>query len=388
MSYSPSIEISHYEHDVPPAIEAEMDRLYGSLYSSLSYFRIYGGAENANTYVARKGDRIAAIFLFRLEGNIVRVINEGMHATPEELERFTNYAFAVFPAASAVVFHAVPVKVRNLSRPIQSAICTDDIAVTLDATVQDYLARLGNSTRKNIRRHKSKLERMHPSFQFRAHAGSDIDERFVRDIIGFNHRRMASKGKASSLDDAETQRIIRLVRERGLVTVATVDGKVAGGAIVLRIGDCFCSLVNAHDSRYDAHRLGTICCFLTICECIERGGKRFDLMWGHYDYKTALLGEHRYLYRIVVYRSKLHLAANWPLAIRTACEGWLLSVKLRSLEMANRDNKADAPLMGKLLNMVRGLKAALAARNRKAIVPRQAAMADQDGVRDEESMPT
>ena len=339
-----------------------MERLYGSLFSSLAYFRVYGGTENFSTYVARQESDITAIFLFRFEGNRIRVINEGIRPSQDDLEWFADYMFAKFPSSSVIIFHALGTQVHSLDWPYQCAVCTDNISVTLDPTVQHYLARLGSATRKNIKRHKSKLERMHPTFRFHVQTGKDIDEHDIRDIIAFNRERMITKGKESSLDEEETQRIIRLVKGRGLVMQAKIDGKVAGGAIVLRLGDSFCSLVNAHDPQYDHHRLGTLCCFLTICECIERGGKRLDLMSGHYEYKTSLLGEHRYLYRFVVYRSRVRQMVNCRLVVHTELSGWLLSLRMRMLELAHGDGKADAPLLVKMLDLARSIKGMLTLR--------------------------
>jgi hypothetical protein len=364
MSASPAIDIAHYRGGIPAFVEPEMERLYGSPYSALFYFRIYGGAENADTYVSRRDGEVAAVFLFRIEGRMVRVLNEGMQAPVEEVECFVDFAFAAFPDATGVVFNAVPEEFRHSRRPHQRAMCSDDIAVSLDATVQEYLARLGPATRKNLRRHRNRLERDHPSFRFEAHAGDSVDECVVRDIIAMNRMRMAVKGKVSALDEDETQRILGLVRERGMITTATVNGNIAAGAIVLRIGDTFCSLVNAHDARYDSYRLGTICCYLTIAEAIERGGRRFDLMWGHYEYKTALLGEHRYLYRVVVYRSRLHQLARLPLAASVAANGLLCSFRMRMLELANQEAKVDSPLLARALHAVRRIRMAAAVRQR------------------------
>jgi hypothetical protein len=360
MAISSMIEISYYKNEIPSFAEAEMEYMYGSLYSTPAYFRAYGGAENADTYVARKDGSIKAIFMFRVEGSLVRVLNEGMRSAPDELERFINFVFATYPDVTAIVFNAVSPMLRHFWRPYQCVVCTDDIVITLDASTDRYLSRLGNATRKNIRRHRNKLERMYPSFRFRAHAGATVDERIVRDIVALNQRRMTVKGKVSSLDEAETQRIVRLVRERGIVTAATIDDQVVAGAIVVRIGDCFCSLVNAHDPQYDAHRLGTICCFLTICESIERGGNRFDLMWGHYDYKTALLGEHRYLYRMIIYRSRVHQVLHVPLIVRTAISGLVCVFKMRMLQIANQQGKANATLLVTALSALRNVKKSLA----------------------------
>lgn len=387
MSTFRSIKVSLYENQIPPFAETEMERLYGSLYSSLAYFRIYGGAENVSTYVTCHGSDVTEIFLFRFEGNKIRVINEGIRPSQDDLERFADYMFAKFPSSNVIIFHALGTEVHSLGWPYQCAVCTDNIAVTLDPTVQHYLARLGSATRKNIKRHKSKLERMHPTFRFHVQTGKEVDEQDIRDIIAFNRERMTVKGKESSLDEEETQRIIRLVRERGLVMQAKIDGKIAGGAIVLRLGDSFCSLVNAHDTQYDSHRLGTLCCFLTICECIERGGKRFDLMSGHYEYKTSLLGEHRYLYRFVAYRSRVRQMLNYHLVVHTVLSGWLVFLRMRMLELAHGEGKADAPLLVKMLNLMRGIKGMLTLRKPKHSHVEQPSTSTSGTMPNEEQLP-
>lgn len=70
------ISIACYENEVPAFIEGELDRLYGSIFCSFKHFRVYGGAENAGVYIARKGKTIISVLLFRRQGMKVQVINE------------------------------------------------------------------------------------------------------------------------------------------------------------------------------------------------------------------------------------------------------------------------------------------------------------------------
>lgn len=351
------IQIAHYDNDIPHFAEAELERLYGAVYSSLIHLRLHGSLSNASTYVARKGDNIVAIFLFRREKNCIRVLNEGMILGSEEVERFADYVFAIYDNISIIVFHSVQISLDSFARPYQCFACGEDIAATLPASVDAYIARLGAATRKNIRRHKHRIERTFPSFQFRIGVKEEVEEQHLREIISFNHARMAGKGRVSTIDEQRTQEILHLVRERGFVTLVLIDDRVCGGAITVRLGDTFASLVNAHDPHYDDYRLGTICCFLTICACIERGGKRFDFRWGQYEYKTALLGEHSDLYHLTVYRSRLHFAANGNTVLKTAMIGYWRAAKLQLLDMANRDRtQQDAPWIAKAISLLRDIK--------------------------------
>src|SRR6266704_945470 len=70
------ITILCYENEVPAYIEAEIERIYGNFFSTLEHFRESGRIENANTYVVFHGEKISTIFLFRIDDNEVRVLNE------------------------------------------------------------------------------------------------------------------------------------------------------------------------------------------------------------------------------------------------------------------------------------------------------------------------
>jgi hypothetical protein len=348
--------ISLYDNEVPSFAEMELERLYGTIFSSLAHFRIYGGAENASTYVVRSGEEIITLLLFVRDKNKVRVINEWIKVGAEELEQFASYIFATFKSVSIITFHAVLPDVGTFARPCQTLTCGENIRVALPGDVETYVARLGSATRKNIKRHKNKLQRTFPSFCFRTYIGDEADERHLRDIIRFNHERMAGKGMVSTIDEQKTQALIRMVRERGFVAVATIDGRVCAGSITLRIGGSCVSRVNAHDPAYDNHRLGMICCFLTICEAIKDGAKHFDFLWGQYEYKTALLGVHHDLYDLVVYRSPLHQALNSDLALKIATINRLQKIKHRMLDMARPGSIVSPGLVHGCIGFARAAK--------------------------------
>ncbi|WP_158597951.1 GNAT family N-acetyltransferase [Noviherbaspirillum saxi] len=299
-----------------------MDRLYGSLYSSLSHFRTCDNLDGVNTYVAREGSRVSAIFLYRVAGKSIQVINEGMRLSAEDVSRFCDALFARYGRNVNVSFHAVQIDGPVLPFTQQRFFCTEDFVATLPDSADAYLASLGSATRKNIKRHKNRLERAFPDLQYRLDAKEAAKEEDVRDVIALNRIRMAQKSQASFIDEDETQRILRIVRACGKVFSVRIDGRLAAGAIVLQIGDSVISKVNAHDARYDDYRLGMLCCYLAVCAAIESGAKRFHFGHGRYEYKTALLGKHEYYDHVAIYRSRLHMLLHARQATRIAYDGY------------------------------------------------------------------
>jgi hypothetical protein len=148
---------------------------------------------------------------------------------------------------------------------------------------------------------------------------------------------MADKNKVSGINEGEVDRILALVKEcGGLVGIATIDGRVCGGLINYRVGTNYFMPVIAHDPEYNDYRLGTICCYLTICECITRGGKEFHFLWGREEYKSRFLGIQRDLDTLNVYRSSTQLILNSDIALRSAYKAYVRQVKLWLLDPKNR----------------------------------------------------
>lgn len=324
-----TVTIDCYDNEIPPFVEPEMKRLYENVYSSVMQFRVYGAiAGNTSTYVVREGSRIVTIFLFVRTKGKVHVLNEVIPISANEISRFAEYIFAAFKKVMVITFHAIQTDICKLRFPYQRFNCSEDIVLALPPHAQEYLAHLGKHSRKNIKYYMNKLKREHPSFEFKVCSKEEITHQQIRDIVILNRHRMAGKHKVSAFDDEETDRIIALVNECGMVGVATIDGKVCAGAICLCIGKNYFLNVISHDSAYDDYRMGTLCCFLTICESIARGGSEFHFLWGRYEYKSTLLGVPRDLDHVDVYRSRRQLVMNAGTALRTALNGYIRCSKL------------------------------------------------------------
>jgi hypothetical protein len=327
------ITISLYEGTVPEFAAPEMERLYQSLYSSLAHHALYGSiTEATNTYTASKNGGVTAVLLFVREGDRVRVLNEQMRIDAEEMNRFARHVFAAYEDVNIIVFHAVDACLQRLSHPRQHFHCTEDIVLSLPVSEQAYRAGLGKSTRSYINRYMNKLLRDFPDMQHEVLEAGQADDADVQAIIDMNTVRMHGKQRESYIDATETERILKMVRERGLISLIRIGGRICAGAINLHMGRNYFLKVIAHDPAYNEYRLGTLCCFLTICECIARGGAEYHFLWGRYEYKYRLLGVQRDLEHVAVYRSHAQMLRNSGMALQNAVHGctwqarsWLLT---------------------------------------------------------------
>ncbi len=336
---SETISIICYENEVPAFIEPLLANLYGNIFSSLPHLEVHGSTFNASTYIARKDNIATCILIFKLNKDEARVINEGMRISQEEIERFARYIFSTYSSVRKIVFNAISSEIENSSFVINRFHASENIILSLPSTEEEYVARLGKSTRKNIKHHLSRLKRSFPSFQHEVYATTAIREEDVLAIIGFNKIRMAGKNKISHLNDEKTARVMQLAKRCGFISLIKIDGRVCAGAICYRTGLTVTSHVNAHDPQYDDFRLGTLCCYLAIGESIRQGAKEFHLLWGRYEYKYALLGVDHNLDRIFIYRSHLHFLLDGKTVLRNKLAHRLRQTKARLADAAKKDNR-------------------------------------------------
>jgi hypothetical protein len=345
-----------HENDIPVFVESELERLYGSIYSCLKQFRIYDGVfAGVHTYVARDGGGIKDILLFRLREGRVKVLNEVIHLDGDDVERFATLVFAHFREAQLISFKAIQNNIERLPFAFQRHNCLEDIVLALPATAAAYHASLGKNTRRNIKRYGDRLRAAFPSFTFEIFETGEAREADLRAIIQLNHARMEGKNKQSDIDYSEEDRLIALTRQCGLVGVCRIDGKVCAGAMSFRAGDNYFLNVLAHDPAYDEHWLGILCCYMTICECIARGGREFHFLWGRYDYKFTLLAVTRDLERLVIYRSRGKMLANPDVWLKTTMEGWSRRANLR-LHALKRSKTRMSRLAMRLLDGYRSAR--------------------------------
>jgi len=358
MAHSES-DIRVYENAIPPFVESELVRLYAHLYSSVAQFAVYGDITgNISTYVARRTGVPHTILLLRHERDKVHVLNQQIDVGDAEMGQFARYIFATYPRVNTIHFHAVRTRLQRFAFPYQQLTISEDIVVALPDCSDKYVAALGKATRKNLKHHLSRLKRSIPELVHTVYERDEANEQQIRNIVALNHARMAGKNKLSYIDEAETERIVNLVKRCGLVSVMSRGGRVCAGVICYRIGDNYFSLVNGHDPDYNDYRLGTLCFYQTIIACIERGGKEFHFMWGQYEYKYMLLGVQRDLNDVVLYRSHAQLLRNGGQAMQIAFNARLRSVKFWLLQqaMSQRNRGVTARIAARALHVLKALR--------------------------------
>lgn len=349
--------ITSFENTVPSFVGRELERLYGNTYSSLLQLETYGGlSSDTHTYVVLRDESIVQILLFRICGDGVQVLNEGLKLNGEEIDRFSEHVFKTYPSVNLIVFHAIETNAEQIRFPFQRFNCLEDIAMPLPENVEDYLAGLGKNTRRNIKRYMDRLKKTFSSFEYQVFEKDQIDEKHVRAIIEFNRSRMAAKQKISDIDETETQRIIHMVKSCGMIGVIFIDGQVCGGTVSYRTGDNYFLYVLAHDPQYDGYWIGILSCYLTISESIQRGGKEFHFLWGRYDYKFTLGASQRNLDHVAVYRSRSQLLLNVKTVLGNAYQGYKRRAKVWLRYEVIEKNKKASSLVGYVQQRMRQTK--------------------------------
>ncbi|WP_206668754.1 GNAT family N-acetyltransferase [Lacisediminimonas profundi] len=345
-----------HENLVPEFVEDEIATLYGSLYSSLPLLRAYDSLHDpVSTFVLYRNEEVDAIFLFRIHSSVLSVLNEGMQLNHEQAGLFGNYVFSRYPTVSVIRFSSVDLRPGgSLPFPHQSFQSLENLVLALPESVQAYHDSLSKNTRRNLKRYGERLVRDFPSFTWEVVEGSEVDDEDVRAIIRLNIVRMASKNKISAYDATETERMVALVRQCGLVGIARIDGRVCAGTLSFRTGSNYALSVLAHDPAYNDYSPGILCAYKAIGECIARGAREFHFLWGRYDYKFLLLAVERPLVKLSIYRSWIQMLMHVDLFLGAEVEAG----RRRGIEWLHALGKQDTQRARLGLRILAAMRAA------------------------------
>lgn len=355
-AHSDEVRISRYDDEVPAFAGPEIDRLYGHLYCSPSYFEVARELDGASTYVARKGNDPVAILLYKRTGNEVTVVSDYVKLDEKEIRRFADYIFSAFNSVKLVSFRKLQADIDYLGYPSHAVTCTEDMVVTLPPTVKEYEAAVGKNMRRNIKRYTSALVKDFPSYRYQLYLEGDVSEQHIRDIVALSCMRMKSKNIVPRFNEEETQWIVDFAKKCGIVGVATIDGRVCAGAIGFRMGEnCFMHVI-AHDVKYNDYSLGILCYYHTICEGIVRKAKRFHLLQGRYGYKYRLLAQRHDLVHLDIYCSRLQAMAHAKRILTQEIRGRIQLTKKWLLHDVERKDGKAYRLLGRAVTALRTLK--------------------------------
>lgn len=307
--------ISCYIGEIPAFIGAALAESYETLHASLPFFDIFRSTEHANCYVAERAGHASTILLFHCHGRRVEVLNEMVEIDQAEIVRFAHHIFRYFRGVDVIRFKAVKTARDGFGLPVQRHASKDTYVIPLPATPKAYIESLGKSTRAGIRQGLNGIARHFPTFRAQFFVDGEIDERQVRAILALSERRI-NASDARFAHDAE--RIVRLARRCGFVSVFTIDGRLCAGSVNYRVGASYFGDVTAYDPRYEKHGMGRLCVYLTVSESIARGGKKFYLGGGVFEFKQRMLGVPLAMDELRLYRSPMAVLANADIALAAA----------------------------------------------------------------------
>ena len=317
--------ITCHFNEIPAFVEPEIERLYSTLHSSLPFFRIFRTMEEVSTYVAWRELQPAVILLLQIKGRTVHVLNEMIELEQKEVERFASYVFGKLPQVQIISFKAIRTTADRFAYPVQKHNAKDTYVITLPATPEQYLASLGKGLREKIPYKLRKIGRHHPSFESHFYEKEEIPEQVLKDLIRLSEDRISQKVSDFTHDE---QRIIALAKQCGFVNSLTIDGKVCAGTVNYYIGDnSFLELI-ARDPDYAIYSIGTLANYLSICESIRRGRKKFYLGGGRFDYKQQLLGVLTDADHLEIYRSHSVMLIRLGNAAKTLAQAYLRLAKV------------------------------------------------------------
>ncbi len=333
-----------HELSLPDFVIAALDRLYGSMHSSARYFQLCEpGQPLPHAWVGWRRGRIVGALLFRIQRSRVRVLTEMLNIDSSVVDAFCRSIFGRYPQAGLIHLHAVQVTGPMLRWPSLRSECSEDHVIELPATVDAYRAALGKSTRKTLSGYGNRIERELPGLQWHCLAGDAISfaslRLLVRRLQRFKRESMQERGKRAAIDRRDTVRLLLLARERGLVGMAMLDGRLVAGSVACRFGDHYVMLLSAADPSFAPLRLGFLACYWAICDCIRHQASTCHLLWGRYEYKRQLLGQLRPLSSMALFRSMQALLCNPGMVITMLWQGYLHRNRQRMLDCSHAVTK-------------------------------------------------
>jgi hypothetical protein len=315
--------ISCYIDEIPPFVEAELVKAYDTLHSSLPFFKVFRSLDHVSCYVARRDGHPATVLLFTCRNGRVDVLNEMIEIEQSELDRFVRYIFTKFERVDVISFKALKTATENFCFPVQKHNSKDTYVVALPGTPEEYTASIGKNTRADIRQQTNRIRRDFPSFAWRFFVNEDIDEKHVREIVKFSENKINAKGVKVSHD---VERIMALAKMCGFVSVLLIDGRVCAGSINYLVGTSCFGDVTGYDPQYEKYGFGKLCLHETISETIMRGGTKFYLGGGVFDFKQRMLGTLLCMDELHIYRSYAKMLVHFDRtagAAIAACVGRL-----------------------------------------------------------------
>jgi hypothetical protein len=348
-------DITIYENEIPPFVERELEVLYESIYCTLARWRIYDRPLDVSTYVARRGEAIRAVFLFRHDNDDIQVLNQQVAISAEDIGEFAAAVFSRYQAARVISFYAIDTRLDRLAFPFQKYPALEENVVFLPASSEEYVASMSANFRSIVQRSERKILKQYPTFRFEVFEKDAVDEGLVREIIRMARARMVVKRKKAYVGEEHLESLMRLIRTHGYVGVATIDGKLCGGSVWYWVGRRNFLHLIAHDPKFDQYKLGNQTLLMAIRYWIGRGGRECWLMGGGEAHKSKFRAVSRCFESVVIYRSRDAFLHHWRRAAAIAVQRLMHRVHVGIRERAGGEG-LEARFLLRCLALGRSLK--------------------------------
>ncbi len=291
-----------YLSGVPEGADREVDALYSSLFSTVDYFSTYDDAQPTGAVVLAAPRHI---LLFAAEGDTIEVLNKAIVMAPEDARRACLALFRAVPGARRIHLEVMfPPRLLGLAR--RELYTADDMVVSLPASLEDYLAGLGQSTRQNLRRYQNRLRRAYPDLSTAVLPPEpERDDRFDL-YLEWKRRRLQSQGETLYFDRLPDRipRFRELLRRRGEIHLTSVGERIVAIVYTFPVGQACYAYQYAYDPDLDYYHLGLLSQYWVVADSLARGMRRVNFLWGTTYYKERLGARPVRAARLSVFRSQ------------------------------------------------------------------------------------
>lgn len=276
---------------IPDELFAELPELYHSLFSTREWFESHETWRPVGACVL---DEPRHVLILGDEGSrTLRVYNKTFAMAPADVVRACRAIFRASPQTNRLHFN-VGFPPRLLGLPLRELGHTDHYVVPLPATMQEYEASLGKSTRRNLRLYDNRLRRAHPEASSEVYVPDAGQAAALLDrLVAWKIARFSARGRTTYWEtrrDEHDALLQLLLTAGGVAQVTLIDDEPAAVTLIFFTGGTATAQEWAHDPRYEPLHLGFISLRDAVRLAIDRGAQRMDLLWGNGDFKERFGG--------------------------------------------------------------------------------------------------
>lgn len=289
---------------VPDGVARELPSLYGSLFCTQEWFRIYDRVEASGACVL---ERPRHVLLFHVKIDTIEILNKAFPLPASDAARACKALFRAMPWVHRIHLEVLFAP-RELRLPKSVLVWADDLVIELPSTVASYADSLGRRTRKNLRNYDNRLRSDWPQLAtsiFRP-AGQAHSRELVEQFLVWHLARCRALDIVSVYDSEPRQRrqLVELIAAAGEAQVTSVDGQPAAIEFLFQTGHEVTVYAGAFDRRYRDSHLGLLSTYWAVCESVRRKATRCHLLWSTAYYKSNLGANPVRAYRLSVFRSQ------------------------------------------------------------------------------------